>query len=70
MRLSLLVFFVFNLSISQNESIFLHKQFIDGNDTLNYQIINSQKNSKRRVNIHYTCFYMVLVREEMIINNN
>ena len=46
MRLSLLVFFVFNLSISQNESIFLHKQFIDGNDTLNYQVIITKKTQK------------------------
>jgi predicted peptidase len=47
MRLSLLIFFVFNISISQNESIFLHKQFIDGNDTLNYRLL-IPKNLKKK----------------------
>ena len=47
MRLSLLVFFVFNLSISQNESIFLHKQFVDGNDTLNYRLLLPKKLKKK-----------------------
>ena len=47
MRLSLLIFFVFNISISQNESIFLHKQFINGNDTLNYRLL-IPKNLKKK----------------------
>ena len=69
MRFSLLIFLVFNLSISQNESIFLHKKFIDGNDTLNYRLLIPKK-LKKKVNIHYIYFYMDLGREEMIINSN
>ena len=34
-------------SISQNESIFLHKQFIDGNDTLKYRLLVPKKLKKR-----------------------
>ena len=46
MRLSLLTFFAFNLLLSQNESIFLHKQFIDGKDTLNYRLLLPKKIKK------------------------
>ena len=47
MRFSILIFFVFNISISQNESIFLHKQFVDGKDTLNYRLLIPKKIKKK-----------------------
>ena len=45
-RLILLTILVYNFSFSQNESIFLHKQFIDGNDTLNYRLLLPKKIKK------------------------
>ena len=45
-RLILLTILVYNLSFSQNESIFLHKQFIDGKDTLNYRLLLPKKIKK------------------------
>ena len=47
MRFSIIIFFVFNISISQNESIFLHKQFVDGKDTLNYRLLIPKKIKKK-----------------------
>ena len=47
MRFLLLIFLVFSLSISQNESIFLHKKFIDGKDTLNYRLLIPKKLKKK-----------------------
>ena len=38
---------IINLSFSQNESIFLHKQFIDGKDTLNYRLLLPKKLKKK-----------------------
>ena len=46
LRTSFFLLLVYNLSFTQNESIFLHKQFIDGNDTLNYRLLLPKKNLK------------------------
>ena len=47
MRFCFVLFFIFSFSFSQNESIFLHKQFIDGNDTLNYRLLLPKKLKKK-----------------------
>ena len=39
MRLLLFSFFICNFIYSQDNSIFLYKQFIDGQDTLNYRLL-------------------------------